>query len=37
MKYIVITSKHHTALRCIIRRVTYNIYDATPFHRDPIR
>ena len=38
MKYIVITSKHHDGFAMYHSTVTpYNIYDATPFHRDPIR
>lgn len=38
MKYIVITAKHHDGFAMYHSRVTpYNIYDATPFHRDPIR
>jgi alpha-L-fucosidase len=38
MKYIVITSKHHDGFAMYHSKVTpYNIYDATPFHRDPIR
>lgn len=38
MKYIVITSKHHDGFAMYHSRVSpYNIYDATPFHRDPIR
>jgi alpha-L-fucosidase len=38
MKYIVITSKHHDGFAMYHSRATpYNIYDATPFHRDPIR
>ena len=38
MKYIVITSKHHDGFAMYHSLVTpYNIYDATPFHRDPIR
>jgi alpha-L-fucosidase len=37
MKYIVITSKHHDGFAMYHSSVTpYNIYDATPFHRDPI-
>jgi alpha-L-fucosidase len=37
MKYIVITSKHHDGF-AMFRSTTspYNIYDATPFKRDPI-
>jgi len=38
MKYIVITSKHHDGFAMYHSRVSkYNIYDATPFHRDPIK
>lgn len=38
MKYIVITAKHHEGFAMYHSLVTpYNIYDATPFHRDPIR
>ena len=38
MKYIVITSKHHDGFAMYHSHVSpYNIYDATPFHRDPIR
>jgi alpha-L-fucosidase len=37
MKYIVITSKHHDGFAMYHSLVSpYNIYDATPFHRDPI-
>ena len=38
MKYIVITSKHHDGFAMYHSQVSkYNIYDATPFHRDPIK
>jgi len=38
MKYIVITSKHHDGFAMFHSAVSpYNIFDATPFHRDPIR
>jgi len=38
MKYIVITSKHHEGFAMYHSAVSpYNVYDATPFHRDPIR
>jgi alpha-L-fucosidase len=38
MKYIVITSKHHDGFAMYRSSVSpYNIYDATPFHRDPIK
>src|SRR5215472_7747177 len=38
MKYIVITSKHHDGFAMYHSAVTkYNIYDATPFHRDPLK
>jgi alpha-L-fucosidase len=37
MKYIVITSKHHDGFAMYHSRVSpYNVYDATPFHRDPL-
>jgi alpha-L-fucosidase len=37
MKYIVLTSKHHDGFAMYHSEVdTYNIYDATPFKRDPI-
>src|ERR1041385_6778805 len=37
MKYIVITSKHHDGFAMYHSAVSkYNVYDATPFHRDPI-
>jgi alpha-L-fucosidase len=37
MKYIVITSKHHDGFAMFHSRVDgYNIYDATPWHRDPL-
>ncbi len=37
MKYIVITSKHHDGFAMFHSSVDgYNIYDATPFHRDPL-
>ncbi|NOY81129.1 MAG: glycosyl hydrolase [Kiritimatiellaeota bacterium] len=37
MKYIVITSKHHDGFAMFRSRTSpYNIYDATPFKRDPI-
>jgi alpha-L-fucosidase len=36
MKYIVITAKHGDGFAMYRSRVSsYNIYDATPFHRDP--
>jgi alpha-L-fucosidase len=36
-KYMVITAKHHDGFAMFHSRVSkYNIYDATPFHRDPI-
>ena len=36
MKYIVITSKHHDGFAMYHSLVSkYNVYDATPFHRDP--
>ncbi len=37
MKYIVITAKHHDGFAMFRSRTSpYNIYDATPFKRDPI-
>jgi len=37
MKYIVITSKHHDGFAMFHSQAsTYNIYDATPFKRDPL-
>jgi alpha-L-fucosidase len=36
-KYIVITAKHHDGFAMFHSKVTpYNIYDATPFKRDPL-
>ncbi len=38
MKYITITSKHHDGFAMFHSKATqYNIYDATPFHRDPMK
>ena len=38
MKYIVITSKHHDGFAMYHSAVSkYNAYDATPFHRDPLK
>jgi len=38
MKYIVITSKHHDGFAMYGSKVNkYNIVDATPFHRDPLK
>ncbi len=38
MKYIVITSKHHDGFAMYRSGVSkYNIYDATPFKRDPLK
>jgi len=38
MKYIVITSKHHDGFAMFHSKVNpYNIVDATPFDRDPLR
>src|SRR6476661_8717627 len=38
MKYIVITSKHHDGFAMYRSMVSkYNVYDATPFHRDPLK
>src|SRR6185437_2777574 len=37
MKYLVITSKHHDGFAMFHSAVSkYNVYDATPFHRDVI-
>jgi alpha-L-fucosidase len=37
MKYIVMTAKHHEGFAMFHTKVdSYNIYDATPFKRDPI-
>jgi alpha-L-fucosidase len=37
MKYIVITAKHHDGFAMFHTKVDgYNIYDATPWHRDPL-
>jgi alpha-L-fucosidase len=37
VQYIVITAKHHDGFAMFHSKVdSYNIYDATPFHRDPI-
>jgi alpha-L-fucosidase len=37
MKYIIITAKHHDGFAMFHTRVDgYNIYDATPWHRDPL-
>jgi alpha-L-fucosidase len=37
MKYIVITSKHHDGFAMFHSKASpYNIYDATPFQRDPL-
>ena len=37
MKYVVITSKHHDGFAMFHSAVSkYNVYDATPFHRDVI-
>jgi alpha-L-fucosidase len=37
MKYIVITSKHHDGFAMFHTKVDgFNVFDATPFHRDPI-
>jgi alpha-L-fucosidase len=37
MKYIVITSKHHDGFAMYHSQVSkYNVFDATPFHRDPL-
>src|SRR5215468_10688165 len=38
MRYIVITAKHHDGFAMFHSRVSpYNIYDATPFKRDPLK
>jgi alpha-L-fucosidase len=38
MKYIVITSKHHDGFAMYRSSAdSYNIYEATPFHRDPLK
>jgi len=38
MKYIVITSKHHDGFAMFHSKTSpYNIYDATPFKRDPLK
>ncbi|HZP60812.1 MAG TPA: alpha-L-fucosidase [Opitutaceae bacterium] len=38
MKYVVITAKHHDGFAMYHSTVSpYNVYDATPFHRDPIK
>ena len=38
MKYIVITAKHHDGFAMFRSAASkYNIYDATPFHRDPLK
>jgi alpha-L-fucosidase len=38
MKYIVITSKHHDGFAMFHSKASpYNIYDATPFQRDPLK
>jgi len=38
MKYIVITAKHHDGFAMYGSKVTpYNVVDATPFHRDPMK
>ncbi len=38
MKYVVITSKHHDGFAMYHSAVSpYNIYDATPWHRDPLK
>lgn len=38
MKYIIITSKHHEGFAMFDSKVSdFNIVDATPFHRDPMK
>lgn len=36
MKYIVITAKHHEGFAMFRSADPFNIYDASPFHRDPM-
>jgi alpha-L-fucosidase len=36
MKYIVMTAKHHEGFAMFHSQDPFNIFDATPFHRDPI-
>ena len=38
MKYIVITSKHHDGFAMFKSQASpYNVFNATPFHRDPLK
>jgi alpha-L-fucosidase len=38
MKYLVITSKHHDGFAMYHSEASkYNVYDATPWHRDPLK
>ena len=37
MKYIIITSKHHDGFAMFQSKNPFNIVDATPFHRDPMK
>jgi alpha-L-fucosidase len=38
MKYVVITAKHHDGFAMYHSQVSpFNVYDATPFHRDPVK
>ena len=38
MKYIVMTAKHHDGFAMFHTRVdSYNVYDATPWHHDPLQ
>jgi len=38
MKYLVITSKHHDGFAMYHSQVSkYNVYDATPWHHDPLK
>ena len=37
MKYIIITSKHHEGFAMFKSQNPFNIVDATPFHRDPMK
>lgn len=38
MKYVVLTAKHHEGFAMFHSKVSpYNVYDATPFHRDVVK